>query len=69
MRRMERSLVDEYIALVKQTIEMVPTDRDRALRVAGLIDLVRGFEAVKERNVVVYRSALEAELRPKKEAR
>ena len=69
MRRMERSLVDEYIALVKQTIEMVPIDRDRALRVAGLIDLVRGFEAVKERNVVVYRSALDAELRPKNEAR
>jgi hypothetical protein len=41
---------------------MVPTDRQRAVRVAGLFELVRGFESVKERNVAAYRAALEAEL-------
>ena len=37
---------------------MLPTDPARATRVAGLVDVVRGYEGVKLRNVEAYRAAL-----------
>ena len=38
---------------------MLATDPDRAVRMAGLIDVVRGYEGVKMRNVETYRAALD----------
>jgi indolepyruvate ferredoxin oxidoreductase len=58
MRRIERALVGEYIELVDRLIPMVATDRDSAVRIAGLVDQVRGYETVKERNLTAYRAAL-----------
>ncbi len=62
MRRMERALIDEYVSLVDTLIPMAKTDREKAARIAGLIDQVRGFESVKERNLAAYRKQLAAEL-------
>jgi indolepyruvate ferredoxin oxidoreductase len=62
MRKTERALVNEYTALVDQLIPMVATNPARAITIAGLMDQVRGFETVKERNVAKYRAALAAAL-------
>jgi indolepyruvate ferredoxin oxidoreductase len=62
MRKTERALIDEYTALVDQLIPMVATDPAKATTIAGLMDQVRGFESVKERNLVKYRAALASAL-------
>jgi indolepyruvate ferredoxin oxidoreductase len=58
MRKTERALIDEYTSLVDQLIPMVATNPTKATTIAGLMDQVRGFESVKERNLVKYRAAL-----------
>ena len=58
MRRTERALVDEYVALVEGLLPTLATDAARATHIVGLVDQVRGFERVKERNLVAYRAAL-----------
>jgi indolepyruvate ferredoxin oxidoreductase len=58
MRRTERALVGEYIELVDRLIPMAAADADRATTIAGLMDQVRGFESVKERNLAAYRLQL-----------
>jgi indolepyruvate ferredoxin oxidoreductase len=58
MRKTERKLINEYIALVNSLLQMLATDHANAVHVAGLIDQVRGFESVKERNLANYRTAL-----------
>ena len=62
MRKTERALIDEYTALVDQLIPMVATNPEKATTIAGLMDQVRGFESVKERNLVKYRASLAAAL-------
>jgi indolepyruvate ferredoxin oxidoreductase len=63
MRQQERALVGEYSALVTdRLLPMLATDPERAVRIAGLVDQVRGFEHVKQRNLDAYRAALAAEL-------
>ena len=62
MRRTERQLVDEYTALLDSLLPTLPTDAARATSIAGLIDRVRGFESVKERNLADYRTELNAAL-------
>jgi indolepyruvate ferredoxin oxidoreductase len=52
VRRIERALVAEYRAMVEGTLRDLSPDRhERALRIARLPDLVRGYEDVKLRNV------------------
>jgi indolepyruvate ferredoxin oxidoreductase len=58
MRKTERALIDEYTSLVDQLIPLVATNPTKATTIAGLMDQVRGFESVKERNLVKYRAAL-----------
>ncbi len=62
VRRTERRLVEEYVALVDELLPMLATEPDRATHTAGLVDVVRGYEGVKMRNVEAYRQAL-AEVR------
>jgi indolepyruvate ferredoxin oxidoreductase len=62
MRRTERALIEEYIALVDRLIPMLTARPDDAVRIAGLIDQVRGFESVKERNLAAYRIDLAAQI-------
>jgi len=63
MRRTERQLVVEYTGLVDSLLPTLSTDAKRATEIAGLIEQVRGFESVKEKNLATYRTELEAALR------
>ncbi len=58
MRRTERALVGEYMSLVERLVVMAATDPARAVRIAAMMDTVRGFESVKARNLASYRAAL-----------
>ena len=62
MRRTERALVGEYTELVQSLLPTLRVDAERAARIAGLFDRVRGFESVKERNLAEYRTELAAAL-------
>jgi indolepyruvate ferredoxin oxidoreductase len=63
IRRLERELIAEFSALVTMTSADLDRDNyDRAVELATLPDLIRGFDHIKERNVAQYRSRL-AELR------
>ena len=56
VRVVERELVEEYIELVDQLlVRLIPANHDLAVRIAGLPDLVRGYEDVKLDSVAVYR--------------
>jgi indolepyruvate ferredoxin oxidoreductase len=61
VRRVERALVGEYRAMVERALEGLDAERHgHALRVAGLPDLVRGYEEVKLRGVERFREAARA---------
>jgi indolepyruvate ferredoxin oxidoreductase len=52
VRRVERALVDEYRGMVERVLrDLTPDRHERAVRVACLPDLVRGYEDVKLRSV------------------
>jgi indolepyruvate ferredoxin oxidoreductase len=58
VRRTERALVGEYRELVERALrDLSPKTHDRAVRIARLPDLVRGYEDVKLRNVQRFREA------------
>jgi indolepyruvate ferredoxin oxidoreductase len=57
MRRLERTLVSEYISLVTG-FTLTPQNLSAAAELAALPDGVRGYEDVKLRNVAQYHSAL-----------
>jgi indolepyruvate ferredoxin oxidoreductase len=58
-RRDERLLIDEYVALVDRlAVHLGTPTADDAVRVAGLVDMVRGFSTVKQRNLDRYRAEL-----------
>ena len=62
VRRTERAMRDHYRALVADLADGLSADTyDRAVRVAALPEVVRGYESVKLRNVELYRGLLEAE--------
>jgi indolepyruvate ferredoxin oxidoreductase len=67
VRRVERALIDEYRALVERAVdELRPENHATVARIAGLPDMVRGYEEIKLRNVELYRDEadrLELELR------
>jgi len=59
LRKVERSLRDHYRAMVTNlAAELSGTSYDRAVKLAELPDLVRGYESVKLRNVDRYVEAL-----------
>jgi indolepyruvate ferredoxin oxidoreductase len=58
VRRTERRLVTEYLALVDRLLPGLADDPQVCVRAAGLVDMVRGYEQVKLRNVARYRQAL-----------
>jgi len=54
-RRAERHQIDEYVALVDDLTPHLGTDAaTEANRIAGMVDGVRGYAAVKERNLERY---------------
>jgi indolepyruvate ferredoxin oxidoreductase len=56
VRRLERALIGEYRAMVERTLaDLTPATYERAVRVARLPDLVRGYEGVKLRSVERFR--------------
>jgi indolepyruvate ferredoxin oxidoreductase len=60
MRRVERALIDEYVAIVaKLTDELAERNLALAVEIASLPDMVRGYERVKIRNVEAYRARLD----------
>ena len=72
MRRMERELISEYEAAMTTVLGELPVETsavepdpdrlERAVRIASLPDLVRGFEDLKVRRVEDYRRRLAEEL-------
>jgi indolepyruvate ferredoxin oxidoreductase len=61
VRRVERELIGEYQALIeKALVDLGPDTYDRAVRLAGLPDLIRGYEDVKLRNVKRFRDEVRA---------
>ena len=59
VRRVERELVDEYVGVLEELIQELRTENHAtAVELAGLPDLVRGYEEIKLRNVAVYRERL-----------
>jgi indolepyruvate ferredoxin oxidoreductase len=58
---MERALVDEYRATIETVLAKLavrPDDGvyDLAVEIAGAVEMIRGYETVKERNVERYRA-------------
>ncbi|MDQ3547356.1 MAG: indolepyruvate ferredoxin oxidoreductase family protein [Chloroflexota bacterium] len=61
VRRIERELVVEYAARMRETVEQLrPDTYDRAVELAELPDIIRGYEEIKLANVALYREALAA---------
>jgi indolepyruvate ferredoxin oxidoreductase len=61
VRRMERQLPGEYRALVeKALVGLSPESYERAVKLAGLPDLIRGYEEIKLRNVQKFRDEVRA---------
>jgi indolepyruvate ferredoxin oxidoreductase len=61
VRRVERALVGEYRALVERALETLsPETHARAVRLASLPDLIRGYEEVKLRTVQRFRDEVRA---------
>ncbi len=59
VRRLERQLVLEYRTMVERELaSLTPESHDRAVRLAGLPDLIRGYEGVKLASVERYRQAV-----------
>ena len=56
VRRVERALIGEYRTLVdKAMADLSPETYDRAVKVAELPDIIRGYEEIKLRNVAKFR--------------
>jgi indolepyruvate ferredoxin oxidoreductase len=61
VRRVERELIGEYQALVEKVlVDLGPDTWERAVRLAELPDLIRGYEEVKLRNVARFRDEVRA---------
>jgi indolepyruvate ferredoxin oxidoreductase len=61
VRRVERALIGEYQDLVARTVsKLTPENHDVALELVELPDLIRGYEEIKLRNVVMFRKRAEA---------
>lgn len=59
VRKVERQLLAEYIGIVSGlAAELNQGNYDRAIEIAGLPDMVRGYENIKLANVEAYRARL-----------
>jgi indolepyruvate ferredoxin oxidoreductase len=59
LRRAERSLLAEYVRIVTRLADELDTvNYDRAVEVAALPDMVRGYEGVKLASVEAYHTRL-----------
>jgi indolepyruvate ferredoxin oxidoreductase len=59
VRREERALLAEYRTVITRLTETLTADsHPRAVEIAGLPDLIRGYEEIKLGNVRVYRARL-----------
>ena len=64
VRKVERELVEEYEATVAEALSLLtPATHGTALELLELPDLVRGYEHIKMRNVVLYRKRMESTLK------
>ena len=64
VRRTERSLIREYRSLIERlSADLDRSNLDQAVEVAGLPDMIRGYEEVKLANVERYRQAVAAQSR------
>jgi indolepyruvate ferredoxin oxidoreductase len=64
VRRVERALVGEYEELIGDAISLLaPETHDTAVELLELPDLIRGYEEIKLRNVVMFRKRAEAILK------
>jgi indolepyruvate ferredoxin oxidoreductase len=61
VRRVERQLPGEYRTLVeKALVDLSPESYERAVKLAGLPDLIRGYEEIKLKNVQRFRDEVRA---------
>jgi indolepyruvate ferredoxin oxidoreductase len=61
VRRVERALIAEYRALVEKAVaSLTPESHERAVKLANLPDLIRGYEDVKLGNVRKFREEVAA---------
>jgi indolepyruvate ferredoxin oxidoreductase len=64
VRREERALIGEYRALVDEALELLtPDTHATALELLELPDVIRGYEEIKLRNVVLFRKRADAILK------
>ena len=60
VRRVERELIDEYTATIEDLLGQLTTETyQRAVEIARLPDLVRGYENIKLANVAHYRARVQ----------
>jgi indolepyruvate ferredoxin oxidoreductase len=63
VRRTERELIEEYRSVVDRLVDgLTAENHDASVRIAGLPDLVRGYEEVKMGNVERYHDELQRAL-------
>ena len=56
-RKLERELIGEYEAMIDQVLDgLSPESYERAVAVAELPDIIRGYESIKEGNVEQFRA-------------
>jgi indolepyruvate ferredoxin oxidoreductase len=61
VRRMERALISEYCSLIDKVLPGLATGNyERAVKLATLPDLIRGYDAVKLRSVERFRNEVRA---------
>ena len=61
VRQVERQLIGEYRTLIeKALVGLSPESYERAVKLASLPDLIRGYEEIKLRNVAKFREAVRA---------
>jgi indolepyruvate ferredoxin oxidoreductase len=61
VRRVERELIGEYEETVAEALSLLtPETHDTAVELLELPDVIRGYEEIKLRNVVLYRKRAEA---------
>jgi hypothetical protein len=64
VRRVERKLPAEYTAALEAVfVSLSAENLSRALHIADLPDMVRGYKDIKLANVKKFRAALESQLR------
>jgi len=64
VRRVERALIEEYTTLVDEALELLtPDTHTTALELLELPDVIRGYEEIKLRNVVLFRKRADAILK------